>query len=59
MNNILYCIVKLLNGSNLTVEVPSTWLVANDKPVNVNRVHCGAFYYCTKYESGCEVLEIL
>lgn len=49
-----YIVVKLLNGSNMTVEIPETWLDQNYKKLVV-----GAFYYCERYKSGCELLKIL
>lgn len=49
-----YIIVKLLNGSDWTVEIPETWLTKN-----YNKLIVGAFYYCERYKSGCEILEIL
>lgn len=49
-----YIIVKLLNGSDFTIEIPETYLKQNYKNLIV-----GAFYYCEKYNCGCELIEIL
>ena len=49
-----YIIVKLFNGSDITIEIPETWLKQN-----YNKLIVGAFYYCERYKSGCELLKIL